>query len=103
MLEKMKACADHLFADTSVGYNLCYIKMICSWLVNTLITHGGQQVAINLMVNQLLGVSSESEVDEMAHLFSDFVDGCLSVPINFPGFAFHTAMKVNTPHSSYNM
>ncbi|KAL8111018.1 hypothetical protein AgCh_026689 [Apium graveolens] len=64
-----------------------------SWLVNTLITHGGQQVAINLMVNQLLGVSSESEVDEMAHLFSDFVDGCLSVPINFPGFAFHTAMK----------
>ncbi|KAK1371978.1 abietadienol/abietadienal oxidase [Heracleum sosnowskyi] len=52
-----------------------------------------RKVAINLMVNQLLGVSSEGEVDEMAHLFSDFVDGCLSVPINFPGFAFHTAMK----------
>lgn len=46
------------------------------------------------MVNQLLGVSSESEVNEMAQLFSDFVDGCLSVPINMPGFAYHTAMKV---------
>ncbi|KAK9266246.1 hypothetical protein L1049_000034 [Liquidambar formosana] len=45
------------------------------------------------MVNQLLGVSSESEVNEMAQLFSDFVDGCLSVPINLPGFAYHTAMK----------
>ncbi|KAL1810690.1 hypothetical protein ACET3Z_020755 [Daucus carota] len=52
-----------------------------------------RKVAINLMVNQLLGVSSDAEVDEMAHLFSDFVDGCLSVPINLPGFAFRTAMK----------
>lgn len=52
------------------------------------------QVAINLMVNQLLGVSSESEVNEMARLFSDFVDGCLSVPINLPGMAYHTGMKV---------
>lgn len=53
------------------------------------------QVAINLMVNQLLGVSSESEVSEIAQLFSDFVDGCLSVPIKLPGFAYYTAMKVN--------
>ncbi|KAF9664270.1 hypothetical protein SADUNF_Sadunf17G0138600 [Salix dunnii] len=52
-----------------------------------------QLVAINLMVNQLLGASSETEIDEMAHFFSDFVDGCLSLPINFPGFAFHNAMK----------
>ncbi|KAF6153406.1 hypothetical protein GIB67_003596, partial [Kingdonia uniflora] len=52
-----------------------------------------RKVAINLMVNQLLGVSSESEVNEMARLFSDFVDGCLSVPINVPGFTYHTAMK----------
>ncbi|KAE9467057.1 hypothetical protein C3L33_01044, partial [Rhododendron williamsianum] len=52
-----------------------------------------QDVAINLMVNQLLGASSEREEDEMARLFSDFVDGCLSLPINFPGFAYHTAMK----------
>lgn len=52
------------------------------------------QVAINLMVNQLLGVSNESEVNEMAQLFSDFADGCLSIPINFPGFAYYTAMKV---------
>ncbi|KAH7514647.1 hypothetical protein FEM48_Zijuj11G0111600 [Ziziphus jujuba var. spinosa] len=50
-------------------------------------------VAINLMVNQLLGVSSESEINEMARLFSDFVDGCLSVPINLPGMAYHTGMK----------
>ncbi|KAG5536049.1 hypothetical protein RHGRI_023736 [Rhododendron griersonianum] len=53
-----------------------------------------QLVAINLMVNQLLGASSEREEDEMARLFSDFVDGCLSLPINFPGFAYHTAMKL---------
>lgn len=53
------------------------------------------QVAINLMVNQLLGVSSESEVCEIAQLFSDFVDGCLSIPIKLPGFAYYTAMKVN--------
>ncbi|XP_057446519.1 abietadienol/abietadienal oxidase isoform X2 [Lotus japonicus] len=52
-----------------------------------------RKVAINLMVNQLLGVSSESQVNEMAQLFSDFVDGCLSVPINIQGFAYHTAMK----------
>ncbi|KAJ1383013.1 Cytochrome P450 [Sesbania bispinosa] len=52
-----------------------------------------RKVAINLMVNQLLGVSSESQVNEMAHLFSDFVDGCLSIPINIPGSAYHTAMK----------
>ncbi|CAN1201114.1 Abietadienol/abietadienal oxidase [Linum perenne] len=52
-----------------------------------------RKVAINLMVNQLLGVSPENEVDQMAELFSDFVDGCLSVPINLPGFAYHTAMK----------
>ena len=52
------------------------------------------------MVNQLLGASSETEIDEMARFFSDFVDGCLSLPINFPGFAFHTAMKVNSEMSS---
>lgn len=52
------------------------------------------QLAIHLMVNQLLGISSESEINEMAQCFSDFVDGCLSVPINLPGFAYHTAMKV---------
>ncbi|XXG86764.1 hypothetical protein AAC387_Pa11g1592 [Persea americana] len=52
-----------------------------------------RKVAINLMVNQLLGVSSESEVNEMANLFSDFVDGCLSFPINLPGFAYHSGMK----------
>lgn len=48
------------------------------------------------MVNQLLGVSSESEVNDIAELFSDFVDGCLSVPIKLPGFAYHKAMKVTT-------
>ncbi|KAH6809336.1 Cytochrome P450 superfamily protein [Perilla frutescens var. frutescens] len=52
-----------------------------------------RKVAINLMANQLLGVSSESEVNEIAQLFSDFVDGCLSVPIQLPGFAYHKAMK----------
>lgn len=52
-----------------------------------------RKVAINLMVNQLLGASKEREEDEMACLFSDFVDGCLSLPVNFPGFAYHTAMK----------
>lgn len=46
------------------------------------------------MINQLLGVSSESEIDQMARFFSDFVDGCLSIPINFPGSTYHTAMKV---------
>ncbi|EXB23625.1 Abietadienol/abietadienal oxidase [Morus notabilis] len=52
-----------------------------------------RKAAINLMVNQLLGVTTESEITEMAQFFSDFVDGCLSVPINFPGSAYHTAMK----------
>lgn len=49
------------------------------------------------MVNQLLGMSKESEIEEMARLFSDFVDGCLSLPINLPFFAYHTAMKVQFP------
>ncbi|KAJ0105623.1 hypothetical protein Patl1_19268 [Pistacia atlantica] len=66
------------------------IQMI---MLQTLKNFQDNQVAINLMVNQLLGVSSESEVNEMAQLFSDFVDGCLSVPINLPGFTYHTAMK----------
>ncbi|XP_010246684.1 PREDICTED: abietadienol/abietadienal oxidase [Nelumbo nucifera] len=52
-----------------------------------------RKVAIHLMVNQLLGTSSESEINEMAKLFSNFVDGCLSVPIRIPGSAFHTAMQ----------
>lgn len=52
-----------------------------------------RKVAINQMVNQLLGVTSDSEVNEIAQLFSDFVDGCLSIPINVRGFAYHTAMK----------
>ncbi|KAF8389537.1 hypothetical protein HHK36_024052 [Tetracentron sinense] len=52
-----------------------------------------RQVAINLMVNQLFGVSSESEINKMAQLFSDFVDGCLSVPIKMPGFTYYTAMQ----------
>ncbi|GKB61226.1 abietadienol/abietadienal oxidase [Tanacetum coccineum] len=45
------------------------------------------------MVNQLLGISSENEVGEIAQLFSDFVDGCLSVPVSLPGFAYHNAMN----------
>ncbi|XP_051136539.1 abietadienol/abietadienal oxidase [Andrographis paniculata] len=52
-----------------------------------------RKVAINLIINQLLGMSSESQVDEIACLFSDFADGCLSVPIKLPGFAYHKAMK----------
>ncbi|XAR48284.1 Abieta-7,13-dien-18-ol hydroxylase [Bertholletia excelsa] len=52
-----------------------------------------RKVAINLMVNQLLGASTQEEVNEMARLFSDFADGCLSLPFNFPGFAYRTAMK----------
>ncbi|KAK4767467.1 hypothetical protein SAY86_015217 [Trapa natans] len=52
-----------------------------------------RKVAINLMVNQLLGISKVSEIEEMARLFSDFVDGCLSLPINLPFFAYHTAMN----------
>ncbi|XP_042045575.1 abietadienol/abietadienal oxidase-like isoform X2 [Salvia splendens] len=52
-----------------------------------------RKLAINLMVNQLLGVSSESQVNHIAQLFSHFVDGCLSLPINLPGFAYHKAMK----------
>lgn len=53
------------------------------------------------MVNQLLGVVSDSEVNEIAQLFSDFVDGCLSVPINVQGFAYHTAMKVTNENIIY--
>ncbi|KAJ6369380.1 hypothetical protein OIU76_027755 [Salix suchowensis] len=45
-----------------------------------------RKLAINLMVNQLLGASSETEIDEMAHFFSDFVDGCLSLPHKFSWF-----------------
>ncbi|XP_057994156.1 cytochrome P450 720B2 isoform X2 [Hevea brasiliensis] len=52
-----------------------------------------RKATINLMVNQLLGVSTESEINEMAQLFSDFADGCLSIPINLPGCTYYTAMK----------
>ncbi|KAK6921329.1 Cytochrome P450 [Dillenia turbinata] len=97
-LDKLKS--SHLFNDVQL--------LMLRTLNNNLMTSDNQfvslqdvcrkaslinSVAINLMVNQLLGVSNESEVNEMARLFSDFVDGCLSVPINLPGFAYHTAMK----------
>ncbi|KAK9925633.1 hypothetical protein M0R45_022904 [Rubus argutus] len=52
-----------------------------------------RKLAIHLMVDQLLGISSELDINEMARCFSDFVDGCLSLPINLPGCAYHTAMK----------
>ncbi|XP_020678732.1 abietadienol/abietadienal oxidase-like [Dendrobium catenatum] len=48
-----------------------------------------KKVAINLMVNQLMGVSSESKIKEIAC----FGDGCLYVPINLPRFIYHTAVK----------
>lgn len=82
---------------------LHFLKDIQRVMLQTLINFDNDQVihlqdvcrkvAINLMVNQLLGVSSESEVSEIAQLFSDFVDGCLSIPIKLPGFAYYTAMK----------
>ncbi|WCJ34754.1 Cytochrome P450 superfamily protein [Euphorbia peplus] len=52
-----------------------------------------RKVAIKLMVNQLMGESTEKEVNEMSQLFSNFVDGCLSIPINFPGFTYYTALQ----------
>ena len=45
------------------------------------------------MANQLLGVSTEREINEMSTHFSDFVDGVLSIPINISGSAYFKAMK----------
>ncbi|XP_042507049.1 abietadienol/abietadienal oxidase [Macadamia integrifolia] len=79
-----------------------FLKDIQMVMLQTLNFHDGQlilledtcrKVAIHLMVNQLLGVSDESEINEMSQLFSDFADGCLSVPIKLPGFAYGTAMQ----------
>ncbi|KAJ4964938.1 hypothetical protein NE237_016787 [Protea cynaroides] len=79
-----------------------FLKDIQEVMLHTLNFHDGQvilledtcrKVAIHLMVKQLLGVSDESEINEMAQLFSDFVDGCLSVPIKLPGFAYRVAMQ----------
>ncbi|KAG1355172.1 putative Abietadienol/abietadienal oxidase [Cocos nucifera] len=67
------------------------VQMVMLQTLSTL--RENQVVVLQDICRKLLGVSSESEVDEMACLFSDFVDGCLSVPINLPGFAYHTAMK----------
>ncbi|XP_043703322.1 abietadienol/abietadienal oxidase [Telopea speciosissima] len=79
-----------------------FLKDIQMVMLQTLNFHDGQvilledtcrKVAIHLMVNQLLGVSNESEINEMAQLFSDFADGCLSFPIKLPGFAYGNAMQ----------
>ncbi|KAB1212983.1 Abietadienol/abietadienal oxidase [Morella rubra] len=83
-LDKLKF---HFLGDTQ----MVMLKTLSNFHNNEVIFL--QDVAINLMVNQLLGVVSDSEVNEIAQLFSDFVDGCLSVPINVQGFAYHTAMK----------
>lgn len=58
-------------------------------------------MAIELMVTEILGMLSQSDINEMAQLFSDFVDGCISVPINMPGFHYHTAMKVTIQSNGY--
>ncbi|CAK9328883.1 unnamed protein product [Citrullus colocynthis] len=84
--------------------NFSFLKDIQTIIIHSLTTfHDGHQVislqdacrkiGINLMVSQLLGVSSESEVNEISQLFYDFVDGCLSFPVNLPGFAYYNAMK----------
>ncbi|CAA7047168.1 unnamed protein product [Microthlaspi erraticum] len=101
-------CSD-VISGVDQYYSLVQIAIWLAWLITvirfssdggfwrsaaiTTFVPVGALVAIHLMVNQLLGVSSESEVDEMSRLFSDFVDGCLSVPINLPGFTYHKAMK----------
>ncbi|PKA54011.1 Abietadienol/abietadienal oxidase [Apostasia shenzhenica] len=89
-LEKIQSDSS-FFSDVQ----MVMLQIICSLQENVVIVlqEFCRKVAINLMVNQLLGVSSECEINDMASLFSDFVDGCLSVPINFPGFAYRTAMK----------
>ncbi|RRT81084.1 hypothetical protein B296_00014365 [Ensete ventricosum] len=84
--EKLNLMNSHFLAD---------MQMVMVGALSTL-QENHVIVAINLMVNQLLGVSTESEIGEMARLFSDFVDGCLSVPINLPGFTYCTAMRVTS-------
>ncbi|XP_030472408.2 cytochrome P450 720B2 [Syzygium oleosum] len=90
-LEKLKC---HFLEDIQ----LVMLRSICEFPDNQVIVLQDvcRKVAINLMVNQLLGMTSESDIDDMARLFSDFVDGCLSLPINLPGFAYHTAMKARS-------
>ncbi|CAM8995856.1 unnamed protein product [Rhodiola kirilowii] len=87
-LDKLKL---HFLNDIQV----VLMQTICSFHNNEAIQlqDSCRKLAINMMANQLLGVTSEAEVTEIANLFSDFVDGCLSVPIKFPGFAYHKAMK----------
>ncbi|KAF3449130.1 hypothetical protein FNV43_RR09857 [Rhamnella rubrinervis] len=89
---KLHGIASNMLRLDKVKFH--FMEDIQRVILQTLSSLQNNQVAINLMVNQLLGVSSESEVNEMAQLFSDFVDGCLSVPINLPGMAYHTGMKV---------
>ncbi|KAH9289981.1 hypothetical protein KI387_034098, partial [Taxus chinensis] len=52
-----------------------------------------RKLAISLMANQLLGISTEDEINEMAPIFCDFVGGIISLPIKIPGFAYFKAMK----------
>ncbi|XP_016902261.2 abietadienol/abietadienal oxidase [Cucumis melo] len=84
--------------------NFSFLKEIQTIIIHSLTTfHDRHQIislqdacrkiAINVMVSQLLGVSSDSEVNEISGLFYDFVDGCLSFPINLPPFAYYSAMK----------
>ncbi|KAK4428208.1 Abietadienol/abietadienal oxidase [Sesamum alatum] len=80
-LQDIQNVIKHIFITDLHDNQLVLLQDVC------------RKLAINLMVNQLLGVSSESEVNQIAQLFSDFADGCLSVPINLLGFAYHKAMK----------
>lgn len=86
-----KWCILEFLAFRLCIFFLSFFGISCLYILN----YACIQVAINLMVNQLLGVTSDSEVNEMAQLFSVFVDGCLSVPINLQGFTYHAAMKVS--------
>ncbi|XP_038875678.1 abietadienol/abietadienal oxidase [Benincasa hispida] len=99
---KLHAIASNFMRINKLDFS--FLKDIQTIIIHSLSTfHDGHQVislqdacrkiAINMMVSQLLGVSSESEVNEISRLFYDFVDGCISIPINLPGFAYYTAMK----------
>lgn len=54
-----------------------------------------KKFAYNVIAHIFLGVVSDSVFESVEKNYADLLDGLMSPPINFPGFAFHRALKVN--------
>lgn len=53
-----------------------------------------KKVSFTAIVHVFMGSSNHNVIKRISSLFEDLMNGLNSLPINFPGFTFHKALKV---------